>query len=159
MPNVARTLLAAAVSLAVTFAPISTAGASAITDMLKGQWNGSGTLKLANGKSERIRCHGNVTAGDTSLSQLFNCASTANNFTFSTSLEFSGSRVSGDWHGPDRSGTASGRASTSNMSLRLKSDDGGGNMNASFNRCRFTLTVTGWSKELRSLSVRMRKPC
>lgn len=154
-----RWLSALVVALPLLAAPISTAEASAVTDTLKGQWSGSGTLRLANGKSERIRCHGRVSGGDESLNQFFNCASTANNFSFSTSLDFSGSRVSGSWRGPDDSGTASGTASAGNMSLRLKSDEGRGNLNATFNRCRLTISVTGWSKTLRSLSVRLRKPC
>lgn len=159
MPFRTRSAFAAAASLVISLAPISGVKANTITDTLKGQWAGSGTLKLAKGKSERIRCHGNASAGDTSLSQLFTCASTGSNFTFSTSLQFSGSKVSGSWRGPDRGGSASGSASSGSMSLRLSSDDGSGNLNATFNRCRLTLTVTGWSKELRSLSVRMRKPC
>ena len=158
MPRIDRPTLALTAFIATTVM-ISTAGASAITDMLKGQWSGSGTLKLANGKSERIRCHGNASGGEKSLSQLFNCASTASNFSFSTSLSFAGSKVSGNWHGPEGGGTASGSASSSSMSLRLVSSSGRGRLNATFSTCRLSLTVTGWSSELRSLSVRMRKPC
>jgi hypothetical protein len=158
MPRIDRPTLAFAAFLATT-AMISTAEASAITEMLKGQWTGSGTLKLANGKSERIRCHGNASGAEKSLNQFFNCASTANTFSFSTSLSFSGSRVSGNWRGPEGGGTASGSASSSSMSLRLVSSSGRGRLNATFSSCRLSLTVTGWSTELRSLSVRLRKPC
>jgi len=158
MPKVDRLLLVAATIIAAV-GPISAAEASVITDKLRGQWAGSGTLKLANGKNERIRCHGNASGGETSLSQFFTCASTANNFSFSTSLAFSGSKVSGDWFGPEGGGTASGSASSSSMSLSLVSTNGRGRLSATFSSCRLSLTVTGWSTELRSLSVRMRKPC
>jgi hypothetical protein len=130
-----------------------------LTEALGGEWSGSGTLKLANGKSERIRCHGEANADEALVRQYFSCASTGGKFSFSTSLKFSGNQVSGDWRGPDRSGTLSGRATTGSISLRLVSDTGSGNLRATLSHCAQSLTVTGWSKEMRSLSVRLKKAC
>jgi hypothetical protein len=143
----------------VLFGAVSGASASAVTEALGGEWSGSGTIRLSNGKSERIRCRGKADAGDAMVHQRFSCASTGGSFSFSTSLKFSGNQVSGDWRGPDRSGTLSGRATTASISLRLISDIGSGNLRATLSRCAQSLTVTGWSKEMRSLSVSLRKAC
>ncbi len=135
------------------------AAANAITQALEGDWSGSGRLTLTNGKSERIRCHGKASASDIKVRQSFSCASTGKNFSFSTSLTLSGNLVSGDWRGPDRTGTLSGRATSSSLSLRLLSGTGNGALNAKIGRCSLSLTVTGWSDELRSLTINLRKPC
>jgi hypothetical protein len=144
---------------AVLLGSVPAASASAVTEVLGGEWSGSGTIRLANGKSERIRCRGKADAGDAMVHQYFSCASTGGSFSFSTSLKFAGNQVSGDWRGPDLSGSLSGRATTGSISLRLVSDTGTGNLRATLSRCAQSLTVTGWSEAMRSLSVRLKKSC
>jgi len=137
----------------------SMAGASAITDALEGTWSGSGTLTLTNGETERIRCRGTGQSDGNAVRQSFKCATSGKNFNFSTSLRFSGSRVSGEWRGPKRSGTAAGQATPTSLRLRLRSQSGTGNLTAAIGACSQSLQVTGWSDELNTLSVQLRKRC
>ncbi len=134
--------------------------ASPITDALEGEWSGSGRLTLSSGETERIRCNGTArsTTANT-VDQRFNCASTGKNFSFSSSLHFSSNRVRGSWTGSGRSGTVTGRATRSSVRARLVGADGTGNLSASISGCRQTLRITGWTDELRSLSVSLRKKC
>ncbi len=149
-----------ALALAVGLAgSASMANASAITDTLEGTWSGSGTLTLTNGATERIRCRGTGQGDESTVRQSFKCASSGKNFNFSTSLRFSGSQVSGKWSGPKRSGTLAGQATPNSLQLRLKSKSGAGNLVATLDGCRQSLQLTGWSDELRSLSVQLRKSC
>ena len=151
--------LIAAVVLALSLAPTLPSGASPLTDALDGDWAGSGVLRLTNGKTERIRCHAYIDASATEVDQYFNCAGTDKNFSFSAFLRLSGNRVSGEWRGPDRSGTASGRASASRLQLALTSTRGSGNLTANVGRCTQSVRITGWSDKLRSLTVELQKEC
>jgi hypothetical protein len=154
-----KRLLASLVGLALSLAQPLPAAASALTDALDGEWSGSGSLSLTNGKTERIRCRADINASNTAVNEYFNCASTAKNFSFTISLFITGNNVSGDWRGPDRSGTASGRATQSGLQLRLTSTRGNGRLTASISRCSQSIEVTGWSDELRSLSINLEKAC
>jgi hypothetical protein len=136
------------------------AWASDLTDSLKGEWSGSGQITLANGKSERIRCHGESRAvSENALEQSFHCATADKGFDFSTSMHFSEGRARGDWRAPDRSGTLSGPASLGSLRLQLLSPSGEGRLSATIGTCKQSINVTGWSKDLKSLSVHLRKDC
>jgi hypothetical protein len=135
----------------------SQASANQMTEAMHGDWSGSGTLRLTSGESERIRCHGSGWASGNSVSQDFRCASTGNTLYFSTTMHFSGNNVSGEWRGPDRGGTLSGQATASQLRLRLTSASGSGDLTATVGQCSQSLRVTGWSDELRSLSVDLQK--
>lgn len=139
---------------------LSAAWAASLSANLEGQWSGSGKIILANGKSERIRCSGNGRQmTQNSVEQQFQCASTDKQFFFSTSIQFSGSTARGRWSAPDRSGTMEGTASSSSMRLHLASASGEGDLSATIGACSQSLTVTGWSNELKSLSVSLKKDC
>jgi hypothetical protein len=134
--------------------------ASSLTDALKGKWSGSGEIALANGKSERIRCRGDVReVSENAVEQFFQCASTDKEFNFSTSMHFSEGRARGNWSAPDRSGTLTGEASPASLQLHLKSASGDGNLSATIGSCSQSINVTGWSDELKSLSAKLSKDC
>ena len=105
--------------------------ASEMTDALKGKWSGSGQITLANGKSERIRCRG----------------------------DFSEGRARGDWQASDSSGTLSGPATPGSLRLLLSSATGEGRLSATIGSCKQSINVTGWSENLKALSVVLRKDC
>jgi hypothetical protein len=139
---------------------ISGAVASQLTDALKGRWSGSGEITLANGKSEKIRCHGESReVSENAVEQFFHCASTDKVFDFSTSMHFSEGRARGNWSAPDRNGTLSGSASSGSLQLHLSSSSGEGNLSASIGSCSQSINVTGWSDELKSLSANLKKDC
>jgi hypothetical protein len=134
--------------------------ANELTETLKGEWSGSGEITLANGKSERIRCRGESRAvSENTVEQFFQCATTDREFNFSTSMHFSEGRARGDWRAPDRSGTLSGPASAGSLRLKLSSASGEGNLSATIGSCKQSVRVTGWSNDLKSLSVNLRKDC
>jgi hypothetical protein len=142
------------------FAAAPPAGASPITDALKGEWSGSGRITRPDGKTERIRCRGTTRSPtENTVEQYFDCASTGKFFDFSSSLHFSGDRVRGTWRSGGRTGTVSGRATRSSINARLSSDTGTGSLQSSIRGCTQTLTITGWSKDLKSLTAQLKKDC
>lgn len=136
------------------------AHAASLTEKLQGEWSGSGEIALASGESEPIRCHGFGRAvSENTIEQQFLCASTDKEFNFFTSIRVSEGRARGEWKAPDRSGTLSGDASDGGMKLHLSSASGEGDLSATIEACSQSLLVTGWSNELKSMSVSLEKEC
>jgi len=66
---------------------------------LAGNWSGSGTVALAGGPRERIRCraHYAVGGGGNSLQQSLRCASDSYRFDLSSNARAQGNQISGNW--------------------------------------------------------------
>lgn len=82
---------------------------------LAGQWSGSGTIDLASGARERIRCRAayDVLDRQNNLQLNIRCASESFNFDLRASAIYAGGAISGTWSEGTRNvaGTISGRAS------------------------------------------------
>ena len=82
---------------------------------LSGSWAGSGTVTLANGTTERLRCQANyqLGSGGSNLRQELRCTSDSYNFNLRTSVDYQGGSISGTWLEVARnaSGRISGQAS------------------------------------------------
>jgi hypothetical protein len=81
---------------------------------LAGQWSGSGTIELTNGRREAIRCRASydVLSERKNLQLNIRCASDSFNFDLRASATYSAGSVSGIWNESTRlvGGTISGRA-------------------------------------------------
>ena len=80
---------------------------------LHGSWSGGGTIKKANGSSERIRCRSAFeTSGAANLSIRLRCASDSYNFDLSANVAYQGGEISGSWQEATRNvaGGISGRS-------------------------------------------------
>lgn len=97
-------LVAGGVALAQGAAPFT---------RLAGQWSGSGTIDLADGKREPIKCRAayDVPKGE-NLQLDIRCASDSYNFELRASANYSGGTISGVWSEATRNaaGTLSGKA-------------------------------------------------
>jgi hypothetical protein len=105
---------------------------------LSGAWSGSGTIALADGSRERLRCRASyrVSAGDSTLQQSLRCASDSYKFDLSSDVVSEGGRVSGSWSETSRgiSGSLQGRASGGRIAVAVDSPAFSANL---------TLTTTG----------------
>jgi hypothetical protein len=88
--------------------------AQAPFDRLAGQWSGSGTIDMANGAHERIKCRASydVLSDQKRLQLNIRCASESYNFDLRASAAYSGGAVTGNWSETTRmvAGTILGRA-------------------------------------------------
>ena len=161
MPNWIERIVASSLGLAAILAVVTVeAQAASLAENLQGKWSGSGEIALASGESARIRCRGFGRAvSESTIEQQFFCASTDKEFNFFTSIRVSEGRARGEWKAPDRSGTLSGDASASSLKLHLSSASGEGDLSATIEACSQSLRVTGWSNELKSMSVSLEKEC
>jgi len=80
---------------------------------LNGSWSGSGTIKRANGGSERIRCRSAFEPSGGNLSLRMRCASDSYNIDLSVSVAYQGGSISGSWQETTRNvaGGISGQSS------------------------------------------------
>jgi hypothetical protein len=81
---------------------------------LNGSWSGNGTIKRANGGSERIRCRSAYEpSGGANLSLRMRCASDSYNIDLSVSVAYQGGSISGSWQETTRNvaGGISGQSS------------------------------------------------
>ena len=82
---------------------------------MAGAWTGGGTISMANGATERIRCRAayHVGAAGRALQLSIRCASASYNFDLGGNVVYDGGAISGTWSESTRgvSGTVSGRAS------------------------------------------------
>lgn len=92
---------------------------------LSGYWSGAGTITLANGASERIRCKAtySVNPSGRALNQSLRCASDSYRLEISSNVISEGGSVSGTWGEATRnvSGSISGRANGSQIQANLAS--------------------------------------
>lgn len=92
---------------------------------LVGQWSGSGTIDLANGTHEPLRCRASydLPADQNKLELNIRCASDSYNFDLFSSAVLSGRSVSGTWSEATHSaaGTISGTADGDRIQVRADS--------------------------------------
>ena len=88
---------------------------------MAGAWAGGGTISMANGATERIRCRAAYHVGSAGRALQLNirCASASYNFDLGGNVVYEGGAISGTWSESTRgvSGTVSGRASGSQFQV------------------------------------------
>lgn len=135
-------LAGAAVALAAAVLP---AGADeGAFSALDGAWAGSGTVRLDNGKTERLKCKGyyNAKSGN-SLGMAINCGNAGFKINMRANLRSAGGAISGTWEEREfnQSGDVSGKSTGSGFSLRF-SGAISGSMNVSMAGTRQTVSIS-----------------
>jgi hypothetical protein len=88
-----------AVAAAALLAPAAAHAESAPFASYAGNWSGNGTITIAEGGTERIRCRGTYTvaSGGNNLHQVLRCASDSYRFDLTSDVAAKGSNLSGSW--------------------------------------------------------------
>jgi hypothetical protein len=105
---------AAAVATVISLAPSLAIAQSAPFAGLAGVWSGTGSIALADGSRERIRCRATYAVGDNGngLQQTLRCASDSYKFDLSSNVRNANGRIDGTWAEATRgvTGNLQGRA-------------------------------------------------
>lgn len=126
-----------AAAAAALLAPLAAQAEPAPFASYAGNWSGNGTITIAEGGTERIRCRGTYTVagGGNNLHQVLRCASDSYRFELTSDVAARGNSLSGSWSEASRNvaGTIEGSivngqvnalvttnafAATFNMSMR-----------------------------------------
>lgn len=154
------TLCAAAFAAAVVLGPAPGRADPGPFDNFSGSWTGSGTIAIADGGHERIRCKGTyrVAPGGNSLQQTLRCASDSYRFDLNSTVAARGNTVSGTWTEESRNinGTLEGTISGGHIEALVSANAFAANfsMTARGNRQSVSITSKG---ELRAVNITLSK--
>lgn len=134
----------AALSLAAVALTTPVSAAGGIFSALNGAWSGSGSVRLENGKTERLRCKGyyNAKQGST-LGMAINCGNASFKIHMRANLRSSGNSISGTWEEREfnQTGNVAGRRTGNGFSLKF-SGAISGSMNVSLTGSRQTVSIS-----------------
>jgi hypothetical protein len=150
---------AAALVLAVGYG--ATALAAGPFDGLAGSWSGGGTIKMATGASERIRCRVTyaVSGGGSSVRQDLRCASDSYRFNLTASVASSGSSISGTWSETTRGvgGRISGTARGGRITALAEGSSFSANLTVTTSGNTQSVSIRSPGSEVREVSMSLRK--
>ena len=121
-----------------------------------GTWSGAGTVQLADGSNERIRCRAtyNVGGGGAALQQTLRCASDSYKFDLSSDVQATGSQVFGKWSEASRGifGSLEGKVNGGQITVFVQATGFAANLavRTSGNKQSVSITSEG---EIRNVSI------
>ncbi len=123
-----------------------------------GNWSGRGTVTLADGSKENIRCKASyrVNVTDTALKQSLRCASDSYQFDLSSDVVSEGSRLTGTWSEASRNlfGSVRGRASGGEIEVFVEAAGFAANLTLRTRGNRQSVSITS-KGEIRNVSITM----
>jgi hypothetical protein len=134
--------------------------ASSIEGM-NGFWSGSGSVVLANGKTERVKCSVfyKVTEEGTAIRQAMRCASADYKIDALTELKIRGDKVSGSWEEKTYSATGeiTGKYANDNMVLSIKGATFSAAMNVTLSDCKQNISISPQGLDVTRISIGLGK--
>jgi hypothetical protein len=129
-------------------------------DDYAGTWSGNGTITIAEGGAERIRCRGvyTVDAAGNGLHQNIKCASDSYKFELRSDIEASNGRISGSWTEATRNvnGNVDGSISGSEITALVQTNGYAANFNVSTRGGKQNINISS-KGELRSVTMALSK--
>ena len=124
-----------------------------------GSWNGSGTVTLSDGTSERIRCRATYRVnGGNALSQTLRCASDSYKFDLASDVRSEGNNVSGSWSEASRGvyGNLNGRAGGGHIDVFVEAAGFAANITLTTRGNRQSVSINS-KGEIRGVQISMVK--
>jgi hypothetical protein len=125
-----------------------------------GAWSGNGTVSLADGSTERIRCRADykVNATGLGLKQTLRCASDSYKFDLSSVVTSQGDRISGNWNEASRNifGNLQGTAGGGRIDVLVEAPGFTANLMMRTNGNRQTVQISS-KGDIRGVSITMVK--
>lgn len=153
----------AAALLPAMFGALVTAPAPARAEgpvpALVGAWSGNGKIRLEGGKTESIKCRAYYTskAGGSGLSLAIRCASSSSSkIEMRASLDFAGSKASGNWEERTYNATGDVAGSASDGKLQLAISGGvSGSMQVTYGGASHSVSITTNGSALQGVNINL----
>jgi len=124
---------------------------------MAGAWAGGGTLSMANGQQERLRCRASydVAGRGDQLRLNLRCASASYNFDLAGNVEYRGGAISGEWTEASRnaSGTISGRAVGDHVEAAARGQNFSANLSLTTRGNRQSVSIRPEGTDVRAVSL------
>jgi hypothetical protein len=128
---------------------------------LSGSWSGSGSVTLASGATERIRCRATyeVAPSGNTFQQSLRCMSDSYNFDLRSSVVRSGDAVSGTWSETSRNvtGGIAGRVSGSQIQAMIQGPAFSASLTLATQGDRQTVSIRSQGTEVSAVSIVLRR--
>ena len=130
---------------------------------LAGSWSGGGTIDLANGKHEPIKCRASydVLENQNKLQLNLHCASQSYNFDLRASAAYSGGAITGNWSESSRNaaGTLSGKIEGAGFQVLAKGQTFSANLNLATRGANQSVTITSQDAQaqVRGATINLRR--
>lgn len=128
---------------------------------LAGSWSGSGTVSLAGGGRERIRCRSTYRVGSegTAVQGNLRCASDSYQFELASNIDYGAGAVSGTWSETTRgvSGSLTGQADIGQISARAIAPGFTADLSLSTRGRRQVVTIRSEGTDLAGASVTLNR--
>jgi hypothetical protein len=153
----------AAAALATCAALAATVAAAGPIDEMSGYWSGNGTVVLASGNPERVKCAVTykIGEGSTQIKQSMRCASGDYSINASAELNVKGAQVSGSWEEKTYAavGQVTGRYSGSDLVLSIQGANFTAAMSVSLSACKQSINITPKGLDVTRISLALTKVC
>lgn len=121
-----------------------------------GNWSGNGTITIAEGGTERIRCRGTYTVdgGGNNLHQVLRCASDSYKFELTSNILAKGSNITGSWSEASRgvNGTVEGSISDGQVTALVQTNGYAATFNVVTRGNRQSVAISS-KGELRAVNI------
>lgn len=158
--HAAATALAVLFSLSALQGHAAPAGAGPFANMA-GSWSGTGSLIMANGAEERLRCRAsyNVGGGGSAMRLGLRCASPGYNFDLGGEVESDGRAISGSWSETTRNanGTVAGRVNGDRIEVVARGAGFSASLSLVTRGNRQSVTIQPQGTEVSAVSITLAK--
>jgi hypothetical protein len=137
----------------------TTARADSLFSTLSGSWAGAGHIRLEGGSTESLKCRAYYTTKDegTGLGLAIRCASASNKIELRANLAYQSGKISGSWEERqfNASGSVTGQASSSRVSLSITGGGFSGSMTVTLNGSTQSVSIQTNGIGLRAVNINM----
>ncbi len=138
-------LLTGLVAAALGVAANSSHAAMSPFRAMAGSWSGGGTISMADGEREALRCRASydVAGSGNEVNLNLRCASASYNFDLTSEAQYRGGAVSGSWSEASRnaSGSLSGRANGDHIDVAARGQNFAANLSLTTRGNRQTISI------------------
>ena len=155
----------AGAALAVWFSLIPLQGyaqpGSGLFAVMAGSWAGTGTIIMASGTQERLRCRANydVAGSGNNMRLGLRCASESYNFDLRGDIQARGGTISGAWSETSRNvaGTVSGQGDRERIQVVARADAFSASLSLTTRGDRQSVEIRPQGTEISAVSIALRK--
>jgi hypothetical protein len=130
-------------------------------DDLAGFWSGTGSVTLASGNTERVKCQVfyKTSGSNTQLKQTLRCASTDYAINATADLEVKAGQVTGNWEEKTYAvkGEVTGRYSGENFNLTITGANFTAAMNMTLSACKQAINITPKGLDVTKVTIGLAK--
>ncbi|MBN9594334.1 MAG: hypothetical protein J0G36_03175 [Afipia sp.] len=154
-----RFRVAALTAAALTAPTLAQADSSPFANYA-GNWSGNGTITIAEGGTERIRCRGTYTVDGSgnNLHQVLRCASDSYKFELTSDIAAKGNSITGSWSEASRgvNGSVEGSISNGQVTALVQTNGYAATFNVSTRGNRQSVNISS-KGELRGVTINLAK--